>query len=257
MTTILRFTEACLLIAMGTFMGVLALSDAYWQFLNPAYSWLTLTSGVAITVVGFGCLFNTQRRRKVSELLGVVVFLGLAVTSLAMPNVFEGEGTVDTSLSRPYVEGSESSGEPTVTVDGTEYVKINVAELVVGEMDGWLDAGGAYAIQGAVVRTEELDQHGYIGVGRLMITCCFADSTGVVSLVKVDDPESFQTGAWVRAMGILEEGSPFPGQIIHVRGALTAFRSEKYVFNAAKVEPFPMDGVPFVFEIRDKMPFAF
>ena len=74
----LRFIEACLLAAMGAFMVALALSSGYWQYLNPKYSWLTLTAGTCVVALGFGSLFDLHRRRKATELGAVIVFLFLA-----------------------------------------------------------------------------------------------------------------------------------------------------------------------------------
>lgn len=253
MATLFRLIEACLLVAMGTFMAVLSQSGIYWQFLNPKYSWLTLVSGIVLSVIGFACLLNTQRQRKVSEFIGIVAFLLLAGTSITtFEYTVEGE-LGGGSLTREYAVESE----PTVVVDGTEYVKINGAELLLGEEGGFVSAGQAYAVQGVVVRTPELDQAGYITLGRLNITCCFADSIGVVTLVKVENPESYAHGTWVRALGVLEEAVVLPGQAIVLDGALTGIRSEKYVLLAAEVKEQPVEGVPFIFEVRDKAPFAY
>lgn len=272
MNSVLRFIEACLLMAMGTFMATLAVSSAYWQFMNPKYSWLTLGTGAVLIVVSFGCLFNTQRQRRMSELIGIVVFLILAATAIVksdylsmstMPDASDDQASwgvpempnpAGGSLSDPYREPSSGTA---VVIDGREYVKINVAELLNLELEGRLDAGGKYAMQGAVLRTPELDKAGYIGIGRLLISCCFADSTGVVTLVRVGDPTAYRTGSWVRAVGVLEEDTPFPGETITVTGALTAARSERFVMDGVDVTEVPVEGVPFVFEIRKAVPFAY
>jgi len=272
MNGVLRFIEACLLMAMGSFMATLAVSSAYWQFLNPKYSWLTLSTGVILITISFACLFNTRRQRRVSELLGIVIFLGLAVTAIVksdylamgtMPGAFSPPVESDVpempnpaggSLSSPY---REPSSESMVMVGEREFVKINVAELLNMELEGALEAGGGYAVQGAVLRTPELDKAGYIGIGRLLISCCFADSTGVVALFRVGDPTAYKVGTWVRAVGVLEEGTPFPGQTLTVTGALTAARSERFAMDAVAVAETPVEGVPFVFEIRDRIPFAY
>jgi len=238
---------------MGTFMVVLSQSSVYWQFLNPKYSWLTLISGTALVIIGFACLINTQRQRKMSEFIGILIFLLLAGTAIVSFDYMVEPDFGSGSLTREHTVDET----PTVKLGNTEYVKINSAELVLGEQEGTVMAGQAYAVQGAVIRSKKLDQEGYIALGRLNITCCFADSIGVVTLVQVSNPESYSHGTWARVLGVLEEGVPLPGETIVLNGALTGVRSEKYILRAAEVTEQPVEGVPFIFEIRDKAPFAY
>lgn len=260
MSALMRFVEAALLVAMGTFMAVLSQSSVYWQFINPKYSWLTFVSGVILTVVGFGCLLNTQRKRNITEFIGILVFLGLAATGITSFEHAEyeyEEPIAAGSLTRDYDDIYAGAGASSVTIDGEEFVKINVAELLDGEAQGLMKAGSRYAIQGAVLRTPELDAAGYIGVGRLFITCCFADSTGVVALVKVANPDAHVAGSWVRAAGVLEEGSPFSGSTLSVKGALTAAWSERFILRAVEVEERGVEGLPFIFQVKLNPPYAF
>lgn len=253
MAAIFRLFEGCLLVAMGTFMVTLSQSSLYWQFLNPKYSWLTLVSGIALAIIGFACLFNVQRQRKLSEFVGILVFLSLAATAVySFDSMVETE-TIEGSLTTEY----SANETPSVTIGGTEYVKINGAELMLAEQEGNVAAGQAYAVQGALIRSSELDQTGHVGVGRLLITCCFADSIGVVTLVKVTNPEAYSPGAWVRVLGVVEEGKSLPGQNIVLNGALTGVRSERFVLRADEVEERKVEGVPFIFEIRNEAPYAY
>ncbi|WP_415716726.1 hypothetical protein [Maridesulfovibrio sp.] len=258
MAVLIRFIESFLLIFMGSFMAMLARSPIYWQFIHPKYSWLTFVSGVILIIVGFGCFFHTQRKRKVSELLGVLSFLVLAGTaittsgSLGMPETKPSMGGGGFTMEYP-----EEKISPTMEIGGREYTKINVAELLLGESEGFVKPGNRFAIQGTVVRAPELDREGYICVGRLLITCCFADSTAVLTPVKVDDPERYQSGAWVRAVGTIEEKVLLPGMSFTLPGALTAVRSDIYIMHAIEVEEVSVEGVPFIFDIQGQAPFSY
>jgi uncharacterized repeat protein (TIGR03943 family) len=256
MQTVLRFTESALLLAMGVFMAALSQSSLYWQFINPKYSWLTLLTGLVLTAIGIACTFNKHRQRHISESLGIIIFLAVAATAIASSQlqIPDDEPNYRGSLGTEYIDEDTS---PTVAYEGSEYQKINVVELLQEETLDKLTFGQKFAFQGAVVRTPELDKAGYIGVGRLLITCCFADSTGVVTLVKVDDPQLFPKGIWVRTLGILEQGTPFPGDTITVKGALTAVRSEHSIIRGITVEESRVDGTPFVFEVRTQAPYAY
>ena len=258
MAVLMRFIESFLLIAMGSFMAVLARSPIYWQFINPKYSWLTFVSGAILIIVGFGCFFHTQRKRRVSELLGILSFLVLAGTAIA---TFDSIGMPETpppmSGGGFTMEYPEEDISPVIEIGGREYTKINVAELLLGESEGFVKPGNRFAIQGNVVRAPELDREGYICVGRLLITCCFADSTAVLTPVKVDDPERYQSGTWVRAAGIIEDKVLLPGMTFTLPGALTAIRSDIYAMRAIEVEEVAVEGVPFIFDILEQAPFSY
>lgn len=267
MALLFRLFEASLLAAMGVFMVGFALSDAYWQILNPKYSWLTFVAGLAIVLVGIGGFFHTGRRPKLTEVLSIAVFLCLALVALLAPHslvggsfeteepVRNGGGYAGGSLTLHYEE--EAAPLPVVTFEGETYTRMNLAELLAGEEGGWVQAGGRYAVQGAVLRTPEMDAVGYIGIGRLFIYCCFADAVGVVALVKVDRPEEYRTGSWVRTLGVLSKGKPFPGLSMRMVGSLSTARSEQFVLHGVEVEKAPMEGVPFILDIKKESPFSY
>lgn len=198
MAAFTRFLESCLLIWSGAFMLVLAHSSAYWRFLNPKYDWLTIVAGAALVLLGFACLFHRARRPRADELAALMVFAALAGAAFALPNPFFDEPPATFT-------GAEAREEiaPRITLGGREYVRINIAELLAHEGRNTLTAGGRYALRGRVARTPELDAAGYIAVNRLLIACCFADASGVGYLVRVDTPQNFTPGQWVRVAGTL------------------------------------------------------
>lgn len=264
MAAVFRCIEAALLVLMGSFMVVLSRSSSYWHYINPKYAWLTCVAGVLVLVMGCGCFFHVERKRKISELVGLLVFLALAGVATSMPRTFSSDSPAQKpaafsggSLTQSYADEDASALEARLVIDDVEYVKINVAELIAGETEGHVAAGGNYAIQGAVVRTPELDQAGYIGVGRLLISCCFADATGVVCLVKVDAPEMYAPGDWVRVAGRLRESTDFSGRELAVTGALTAVRSEHLIMDSVQVSSQQVEGMPFIFEIRGEEPYTY
>ena len=260
MAIVMRALEACLLMGMGGFMYWLSLSSVYWQFMNPKYSWLTMISGFALFAVGCACMSDSHRRRKASEVIWLTIFLVLAGTGLQMDDYFaEQQGMVEGGFSEVFADAAvqPGSGEPTVEFEGETYVRINTAELLQGEKDGVFKAGERFAFQGVVVRSEELDQAGLIGVGRLMIACCFADSVGAAWVVRVDDPTRYKDGRWVHVAGVLEPLDVEYDGIVKIQGALTAARSEGFMLAAENLEERPVEGVPFIFEMREGQPYAY
>lgn len=273
-----RFLESALLAGMGVFMAGFALSDRYWQLLNPKYSWLTFTAGVLVVLVGLAGFLRTQRKARPTEIGALLVFLCTALIALTGPSPFThggpaaggpAEGLADAlgdalPAPRGFSGGSltmeyDPSAQPAPEVDfgGRTFTRLNLAELLAGEDEGWTVAGEGYAVQGALIRTPELDQAGYVAVGRLLVFCCLADAVGVAALVQVDDPEAYRMGDWVNVLAIQEEGDPLPGRTIGIPGAFNVVRSETHHLRAVKVRPASPEGIPFIMEVRNESPFAY
>lgn len=254
MAALFRMLESFLLIGIGTFMVTLANSSSYWQLLNPKYSWLTGLTGTVLSVVGIVCFFNRDRQRKISELLGLAIFLGLAWYAVTS---FEYVGEDDYSLesSGSFSGEFQADVEPVISYDGVDYTKINVAELLANESE--IPVGNPYAVQGLVIRSDELDRAGYIAVGRLLIVCCFADSVAVVTLVKVDDPEEYKADSWVRVLGVISDKLPVLEHKLTIKGALSSVISDTYVLQGVDVEERPVKGMPFIFDVQTESPFSY
>lgn len=144
-----------------------------------------------------------------------------------------------------------------MTLDGKQYTRINLAELIAIEETDLARAGSRFAVQGTLLRTPELDKAGYVALARLYVYCCFADAVGVVTLIRVDDPTAYRPGSWVRALGTLHPENFMPGQIFNVAGALTSVRSEAFTLTAVKMDETPVDGVPFILDVRQSPPFNY
>jgi len=257
---------------MGLFMAVFAWSDRYWQFINPKYSWLTFAAGILIALVGLAGYSRPLRKPRPTEMLSIAVFLGIALTALLSPNPFATEGAArqtDFTNDGQFSSDDFTGGSMTLQYDDAAkplsevvyqdriFTRINLAELLNGEIGGWAKAGEGYAFQGMVLRSPELDEKGYIAVGRLFIFCCFADAVGVTALVKVDRAESYTAGTWVDVLGILRKDDPLPGKTARVPGAFSAARSDIYTLTAVRIKKQAVRGIPFMLEVRDRKPFAY
>lgn len=255
----LLFLQSLLLIGTGTFMLALSLSDTYWHLLNPKYSWLTFSAGLVITVLAFAGLLARSRKPVLSELICLLLFLTLALASVSLPNPFFPAELASPDFDLPDFSGSEASApEPRVTINGAEYIRINPGELLVLEDTGKLNSGDRYQVQGQVIRTPEMDRTGHLAVSRLLITCCIADAVSLAYLIKVDDPNDFESGEWVRSAGvILRERPALKEPLLAVTGTLPAISSEKFVILSERTVPAAPVGPHFLFEIREQEPFAF
>jgi len=254
----LRYLEGALLAGLGAYMVVLSRSSVYWQLLNPRYAWLTLAAGLLIAALGTAHLCNRARSGRWSEAAALALLGALAVVAYLGPEMLTSSpstGVGAGSLTRTFDDLPEE--KPTETLDGQTYIRINLAELLAAEEGGLARPGERFAVQGAVLRTPDLDRDGYIAVGRLYVFCCFADAVGVVALVKVDDPAAYPVGTWVRVLGELREADVLPGMTPQVPGSLSAGRSDRLVIEARMVEETTAEGVPFIMDVRQAQPFAY
>jgi hypothetical protein len=252
MTHLLGWIEALLLILLGLFMVTLAASDSYWLLLNPKFKWVTAAGGLGICLAGIGLFFVPAGRPGPSRLTVMALFMGLLVSwnpedALLLP----GDAT-------SFTGGSSDRESSRVTVDGKEYVRINTAELYMLARRNSPDLRSVrYVVQGVSRRTPDLDARGEIALLRVAVSCCLADAVGMGVRVAVEDPAAFEDGKWIRVYGMLEE-RPVEGKIgkLQIRGVFQTVLSETHVLVPERVEAVDQPGLPFVFEIRQKEPFA-
>ncbi len=289
MASLLRMVEACLLCFMGTFMLMLATSAEYWRFIHPKYAWISLTAGACITILGIASLFNRSKKANFSELACIALFCIIAYAATALPTPFGGTDVQQQIAQQPVVpaqqntaaeqqnseladlgpeeppvsfsglpEPTEEEQSPRLTLHGKEYVKINQAELIVLDGDHHAKPGDRFVIQGAVVRTKQLDALGTIAVARLLITCCFADATATAYLVKVADPQKYENNEWVRAAGTIQ---PVDEALLHITlpvpGAITTVVGENFQMQADDIKVSEPTGLPFLFQVKTEEPYAY
>lgn len=261
-----RMLQAFLAASMGMFMLVLAYSRDYWQYLNPKYAWLTMLSGALVVMLAAAGFMDRARKPSVTVCLGLAAFLLIVYTSMNTPNPLFEPAVPDVPAPNPGVApvtpleslDTPPEGPSRLNIEGHEYVKINVAELILQEDRKQAASGDRFVLCGFVRRTPGLDAAGYVAVVRLLVTCCFADAVAVGVPVKVDDPSRFEEGAWVRAAGRLEAMPPtFPKTTLSVPGAMATRLSETFVLKAENMEPESVAEIPFIFDLRDEEPFAY
>lgn len=266
----MRALQTGLLVVMGAYMVLFAAGDGYWRLLNPKYAWLTFLGGVVLLFVGAGCFLNRERRPRISEMLSIAVFLGLALAASLAPSPFAGdmadpEATAETAPSRGGFAGGsltlhfddEAAPEPETVFEGEAYTRLNLAELLAGEEGGWSVEDGRYAVQGAVYRSPELDAAGCISLRRLYVYCCLADAVEVSTLVRVDRPEAYAKGAWLHVLGVLRDGGDVPEAAKRAGGSISSVGSERFVLEAVRVEKRGVEGIPFILGIRGEPPFDY
>ncbi len=262
MTALARLLQACLLSGAGLFMVALATSPDYWMFLNPKYTPLTMAAGSLIILLGLTVLLDAGRKVRLSECLAPAVFLAIALGATTLTNPFEEfAATVPEATFTDFLEMDAPPKEPDaprLVIDDREYVKMNAAEIINGVEDGVVRRGDRVAVQGLATRTPELDKAGYIALSRLFIACCFADALGVSVLVKVDRPDAYLPGQWLRAAGTLAPAANTYTDIpLPVRGAISSLTVGGLAVDSVETTETQPPQIPFLFELRQEEPFAY
>jgi len=248
--TLTRVAASLLLASLGCFMTFLSMSRSYWLFLNPRFAWLTLAAGLCLLLLGLALALERGRRVSLPACLTLVVFLPLAWVAALQS---EGGGFAPAGLS---VTRVPDSGPSRVRLNGTEYIRLNPAELLLlADAPGGPDQR-AFVTEGFVLRTPELDAEGQVVLCRLVINCCFADALGVGVRLRVQDPASLQPSSWIRAAGRLVSAPPIPGQPPAIPGVIATVVSDSTAFTPDLVLPISTAEQPYIFEIRATEPFA-
>jgi len=244
--------EGLILQAIGAYAGVLVLFGDYWRFLNPKFKWLTGATAAMLLLTGTVALFNPNKRFKVSRILIFLLFLrifSIGVTgSLSFGNFLSGFS---------HKEKTEESSR--VTLNGLEYVKINLVELhLLSEKADSEKTAGRYLVRGIVRRTPELDGVGQFALMRVSVFCCLADAVATGFRVRYDRPEEFTDGQWVEVYGTVERlPQKLPEPHLHTQGMLLTILYDPQLLVPDKILPIEEPQIPFMFDFRTQEPYAY
>lgn len=276
-----RVDGLCLL-GLGGLMAGLARSNLYWYFLNPKFSVLTLTAGALLMATGL-VLFSWPRpgRATTGRLLrqvALVVFLTLAASAWDQAAHEEAPGASDAPPSSfapapqtnvVQIPEPETPADPHPVMNGTAYVRLNLAELYIMLDKGRKDYPPHFALRAEVLRTPALDARGHMLLRRIAVVCCLADSLDLRFLTHAPEgskPEDFKDGEWVEVFGHVEPlsgkgaGKDADKGLVKLapkgEGPSLAVTNPKFRIQAESMERIKGPSFPYIFEFREKEPFA-
>lgn len=252
--------EALCLLGLAVFITYLVVGGNYWMYLNPKFRWITSAAGVVLAGLGVFSLLRPPAHLHATWLRAGLFTLVLALCLVS-------ELGIRTTLTRLGVEqpddGWQTMEEPVaphVTVQGREYIRINVGELfdlATKRTPETLDV--PYAVRGFAFRTPELDAAGQFLLYRTALYCCFADATAVgfrVQLPKGTAPPAH--GDWLVVMGTLAPahditGSPDPV----IPGSPFASVQPEFRIQAEHLEKQKAPGLGLMYDWRQEEPYAY
>jgi hypothetical protein len=244
--------EGLILLAIGIYAVLLVFFGDYWRFLNPKFKWLTAAAALILMVVGAVATLHPDKRPKLSR---IIIFLVLLrVLFVANSGIsFSGHGTAGA------MGANLDKEKPRVTMNGTEYVKINVAELhlLCSETeDPKLTL--RYTIRGIVKRDVRLDRQGQFALIRNTVFCCLADSVGMGFRVQYGHVDELTDGQWVEVYATVKRSSEElqdPG--LRVKGMNMTVLSESHILMADQIVGIKEPEIPFIIDIRSAEPYAY
>jgi len=264
-----RIDGLCLL-ALGSFMAVLARSRFYWNFLNPKFSHLTLAAGLLLCLVALPPLLLPRHGRETFGRLSrqVLLALFLALAGLAWRDAAS-ESAPGADASAPSGSlGQQSQAEPEApvdlnpVVDGVAYVRLNLAELYIMLDKGRKDYPQHFALRAEVMRSPRLDERGYVLLRRIAVVCCLADSLDLRFMTRGEETQTLKDGDWVEVFGHLEpiadkgEDKGLAKLAPKGEGPGLAITNPKFRIQAERLERIKNTDFPYLFEFREKPPFA-
>ncbi len=276
-----RFVEGGLLLGLAAFILKLLDSGLYYQFLNPKFKPLSAATAVALALMGLARLAQRDRPARLFRVLCLGFFLVLALFALdtvappPLPASFgAGDPFDDPGSSGGFGSNRVSLAKPSrLDRDGFQYVRLNIAELALLGLRvaaNEVPMPPRVTLTGVVRRTPELDAQNQFLVSRLIVTCCLADATAAAVLVQAPARPEVREGQWVRIYGRpvprTPEGQGSDGQnatdrnassqVLNLPGVSSVLIDEHSRIEAEAVEPMAEPELPFIFDIRDKEPFA-
>ncbi len=249
--------EGLILAGLGLAMLMLACSQDYWMLLNPKFRWLTGGAGGLLVLCGLAAALAQARR---AGPLRPVVLAALLVVALAwdlgawsQPGVGTGGAAFNPKQRERIVSR--------LSLDGREYIKINLAELfILAEKADPLKTRERYVFRAQVVNTPGLAAKGRLAVVRLNVWCCLADAVWMGFTVEPPPGDKPATGQWVAVYGrlVAREGPPQASEAVRDRATnrISAI-NQSFVFKAEVIKPIASPPLPYMFQTRQREPYAY
>jgi uncharacterized repeat protein (TIGR03943 family) len=243
--------EGFILFALGLAMSGLVRSDKYWLYLNPKFKWLTLATGIILTLLGLTAVVR-NRRPNLSRTVAFLVFGTIASIGYLTQNPISPAFSSSPIKAAPKVESR-------MTLGGQEFIKINLGELYNISESGEADKiGEHYVTRGMVKRSPKLDEEGRFVLFRVFMWCCFADAVAVGFRVSYSHPEELADGQWIKVYGTLRQlPSELPEPTALAKGINANALNKVYGIAAYKVEAIDSPPIPFMFQFRKSEPYAY
>ncbi len=145
-------------------------------------------------------------------------------------------------------------------VGGVPYVRLNLAELYIMLDKGRKDYPPHFALRAQVLRSPKLDARGSVLLHRIAVVCCLADSLDLRFVTAGPGVDGLRDGDWVEVYGRLEPLTAanvgLPKLAPRGEGPGLGLVNPKFRITVERIDRLRGIDFPYVFEFREKEPFA-
>lgn len=145
-------------------------------------------------------------------------------------------------------------------IGGVPYVRLNLPELYIMLDKGRKDYPPHFALRAQVLRSPKLDARGCVLLHRVAVVCCLADSLDLRFVTSGPGVDGLRDGEWVEVFGRLEKfkgaDAGLPKLAPRGEGPGLALVNPKFRITAERLDHLRGVDFPYVFEFREKEPFA-
>jgi len=186
---------------------------------------------------------------------GIVIFVALLCVAAIGSSAASQSPQPKSSLQA----GDSVEGSSRLTLNGIEYIKINLGELYQHCLDAKSDKmTGHYVVRGIVRRTPELDRLGQFALIRTAVACCHAHAAPVGFRVDYNRSSEIRDGQWVEVYGTLKKLSPdLPNPNLHSIGIPFVRLNKSRCIVPAGIVKIPQPEDPDILEFRSAEPYAY
>ena len=244
--------EGFILLVLGFYIGALVTVGGYWRYMNPKFEWLTGAAAIMFIITGGIAVLRPNRRANLS---GILIFLAF----MAIAAVGTGTALKSPPIQDDIIIDDSNQDSSRLTLNGNEYIKINLAEIYQHCLNGERDKiSGFYVLRGIVKRTPALDRSGQFAIIRTAVVCCLAHSAPVGFRVFYSGPDKVSDGQWVRVYGTLKKLPPdLPNPELNVRGLFFTRLNKSHGILPAEIVKIPVPEVPYIFNFKNTEPYAY
>ncbi len=262
MRRIAGILEGLILLATGAYASLLVVYGDYGHYLNPRFKWLTGFTAALLMVIGTLGIFKANKRASYFRICIFLIFLGIIFWGNSGRPVSQ-KAYSQVPLESPADSRSQAESvvdnKSRLTMNGLEYIKINLGELYsLCEEPKPDKMARRYVVRGFVKRTKQMDRSGCFVILRSAVVCCLADSVGVGFRVKYDRPNEFEDGQWVEVYGTLGSlAQKLPAPDLRIKEIRLAVLCNSYILVPARIVTTEEPETPFMFQFSDSEPYGF
>jgi hypothetical protein len=246
--------DGLLLLLAGAFMGWFVVSGEYWRLMHPKFQWLTAFAAFLLLLLGAVGLGYGRRALKPTRSLIVFGMIGFGLIA----------GSASTTFLS--VKGlSPPDQESRISLDGFDYIKINIGEIFFLLQGFSLDRNKEpeaikhrYVMRGVVKHHPDLERMGQFMLMRAVIWCCLADATGTGLRVRFDQPHTLKEGHWVQVFGRFEKMTDKPPPVfLRFDKTLVTWIEQNHILVPDKIVRISSPELPYIFDRRTEEPFNY